>query len=60
MSAKAYRDSIAPVMSAFRVLRKVWSIPGPRKNFLGLLVADGVLKDRTVVIGRKLTDIDEF
>ena len=33
-----------------------WSSSGPRKNVRGLLV-DGILKDRTVVIGRKFNVI---
>ena len=57
MSAKAHRDSAGNV--GFPGIAEVWSIPKPRKNVPRLLV-DGILKDRTVVIGRKFNDIDEF
>jgi hypothetical protein len=59
MSAKAHRDRYCAGNIGFPGIAEVCSIPGPRKNLPGLLV-DGVLKDRTVVIGRKFNDIDEF
>ena len=59
MSQRPIATDIALVMSAFRELRKSGAFRDGERTFLGLLV-DGVLKDRTVVIGRKFNDIDEF